>query len=244
VAILQQAWPKAIARSKAAVVIGKLFLNFHGIGKPHSGVTEAEHSFWLTTDKFTQWIKISDSIARKFALAIVPTFDDGNISDLEIAAPALANYGIRGLFFPCVGRAGQKHYLDTSDLTSLAQMGHEIGSHGVNHVRWTSLDPKALDWEIRHSKERLENILNTRIEAAAIPFGAYNRHVLSALQKAAFSRIYTSDPGITTGSSAILNRYSVRRDDAPEDLCQIIERFRSNQFKLISSFKTKIKSLR
>jgi len=227
-----------------ARMIGKLVLNFHGIGKPHEGVTEAEHSFWLTTDKFIQWIEISDSIARKFALAIVPTFDDGNISDLEIAAPALAKYGMRGLFFPCVGRTGQKHYLDNSDLLSLAQMGHEIGSHGVNHVPWTSLDPQVLDWEIRYSKERLENILNTSVEAVAIPFGAYNRHVLSALKKAAFSRIYTSDPGIVTGSNGKLNRYSVRRDDAPEDLCQIVEWFRSGQFKFVSGLKTMIKSLR
>ena len=225
-------------------MIEKLVLNFHGIGRPHAGVTEAEHSFWLTADKFIQWIQMSGSVAREFSLTILPTFDDGNASDLQIAAPALAKYNMRGLFFPCVGRIGQRNYLDKSDLHSLAGMGHEIGSHGVDHVPWTSLDPQTLDWEIRCSKECLEIILATNIEAVAIPFGAYNRHVLSALQKAAFSRIYTSDPGIATGSNGTFNRYSVRRDDAPEDLGQIVERFRSRQFKLTSSLKTMIKSLR
>ena len=223
---------------------GKLVLSFHGIGKPHVGVTKAEDSYWLTAEKFIQWIQTSDSVAKEFALSVIPTFDDGNISDLEIAAPALAKYNMQGLFFPCVGRAGQRHYLDKSDLRALVEMGHEVGSHGVNHVPWTSLDPKALDWEIHHAKEWLENVLSANIEAVAIPFGAYNRCVLSRLQNAAFIRIYTSDPGIATGSRITLNRYAVRRDDDPEKLREVVERFHSSQFKLLSSLKTTIKSLR
>jgi peptidoglycan/xylan/chitin deacetylase (PgdA/CDA1 family) len=226
------------------IVTGKLLLNFHGVGRPHTGVTEAEHHYWLAMDRFIDWIEISDSVAREFALTIVLTFDDGNISDLEIVAPLLAKYDVRGLFFPCVGRTCHKHYLDKSGLRTLAQMGHEIGSHGVNHVPWTSLDPKALHREIHDSKQCLENILDAKVDSVAIPFGAYNRRVLLALQNAAFSRIYTTDQGIVTGSPMIINRYSVRRDDDPEHLRKIIERLRSRQFRLISNLKTMIKSLR
>jgi peptidoglycan/xylan/chitin deacetylase (PgdA/CDA1 family) len=227
-----------------AIVTDTLLLNFHGIGRPHTEITEAERSFWLTTDKFISWIEISDSVASEFSLTIVPTFDDGNSSDLEIAAPALAKYSMRGLFFPCVGRIGQKHYLDKSDIRTLAQMGHEIGSHGVNHVPWTSLDPRALHREIHYSRQCLENILGVKVDSVAIPFGAYNRRVLSALQNGAFSRIYTTDQAIVTGSPMMINRYSVRRDDDPEDLRKMIKRLRSRQFRLISSLKTMIKSLR
>jgi peptidoglycan/xylan/chitin deacetylase (PgdA/CDA1 family) len=225
-------------------VTGKLLLNFHGVGRPHTGVTEAEYPFWLARNRFIDWIEISNSVAREFALAIVPTFDDGNISDLEIVAPSLAKYDMRGLFFPCVGRTGQKHYLDKSGLRTLAQAGHEIGTHGVNHVRWTSLDPSALHREIHYSRQCLESILDAKVDSVAIPFGAYNRRVLSALRNAAFSRIYTTDQGIVTGSPTIINRYSVRRDDDPEHLRKIIGRLGSLQFRLISNLKTMIKSLR
>jgi peptidoglycan/xylan/chitin deacetylase (PgdA/CDA1 family) len=226
------------------IVTDTLLLNFHGIGRPHKEITEAELSFWLTTEKFISWTENSNSASSEFALTIVPTFDDGNSSDLEIVAPALAKYGTRGLFFPCVGRIGRKHYLDKSDIRALAKMGHEIGTHGVNHVPWTSLDPKALHREINYSRQCLENILGVKVDSVAIPFGAYNRRVLSALQKAAFSRIYTTDKAIVRGSPMMINRYSIRRDDDPEDLGKIIKQLSSHKFRLISNVKTMIKSLR
>lgn len=222
----------------------KFLLNFHGVGTPHVAVTQAEHPFWLATDTFVRWIQNSSLMEREFSLRIVPTFDDGNVSDLDIVAPTLAKHNVHGLFFPCIGRIGQKQYLEDADILNLAQMGHEIGSHGVRHVPWTSLDAKALDWEIHHSKDYLENILNTKIESVAVPFGAYNRRVLSALKKAKYTRIYTTDRGFITGANALLNRYSVRQDDDPEHLRKIIKRLRTRPFKLLSGLKTAIKSLR
>ena len=118
----------------------QIVLKFHGIGNPHAQVPNDERPYWLDTDLFVRWIESLDLIARKYAITIVSTFDDGNSSDLEIAAPTLAKYGMLGLFFPCTGRIGQKYYLDASDIRILARMGHGIGSHGVDHVRWTSLD--------------------------------------------------------------------------------------------------------
>ena len=109
-------------------------------------------------------------------------------------------------------------------------------------LRWTTLDAEALYREAHHSKESLENILNTKVDSVAIPFGAYNRHVLRVLQSA-YDRIYTSDEGIVRGCPATLNRFKICAGDDPALLRETIERFRSRHFRLISNAKTVAKSL-
>ena len=221
----------------------KFLLNFHGVGAPHAEITEAEQPFWIATNTFAQWIQNSKFMEREFRISIVPSFDDGNISDLDIVAPVLAENNMPGLFFPCVGRIAQKQYLGDAQILTLARMGHEIGSHGVHHVPWTLLDAKALNWEIRYSKDYLENLLNTTIESVAVPFGAYNRRVLSTLRKAKYTRIYTTDRGLTDGAALLLNRYSVRKEDDPRHLRKILQRLNSRPFKVFSRLKTVIKSM-
>lgn len=220
-----------------------LLLEFHGIGKPHAQISEAEQPYWLETDDFVHWISCLDAIAKKLSITVIPTFDDGNRSDIEIVAPALAKYCILGLFFPCTGRIGLKQYLDETEIRALAQMGHEIGSHGIDHVQWTSLKAKALHREIHQSRRDLGNILNAKVDSVAIPFGAYNRAVLSAIRSAGFLRIYTSDQGIVRGRPTILRRYTVCESDDPTLLHKTIERYRSRQFKLISNAKSIAKSM-
>jgi hypothetical protein len=224
-------------------VTDKLLLKFHGIGKPHMQVPEDERPFWLDSDLFVRWIESLDAITREFAISIIPTFDDGNSSDLNIAAPTLAKHRMLGLFFPCTGRMGQRNYLDAQDVRALAQMGHGIGSHGVDHIPWTSLDSEALDREIRHSRRSLETILNAKVDSVAIPFGAYNRRVLSAVRSAAFSRIYTSDQGLVTGCPKIISRCTVLEGDDPALLPETIRRFRSGNHRLITNIKVTAKSL-
>jgi peptidoglycan/xylan/chitin deacetylase (PgdA/CDA1 family) len=233
-------------RPRVSAVTDKLLLKFHGLGKPHSQVPEDERPYWIESELFHRLIESLDSIAKEFEIAIVPSFDDGNSSDLEIAAPVLAKYGMPGLFFPCTGRIGQKRYLDASDIRFLAQMGYGIGSHGVDHVRWTSLDGEALHREVHHSKQKLESILDAKVDSVAIPFGAYNRRVLSAVQSAAYSKIYTSDQGIVTGCSAILHRCSICEgdNDNPALLRKAIKRLRSPYFRLLTNAKIAVKSLR
>lgn len=86
-------------------------------------------------------------------------------------------------------------YLSEEDIRRLFKMGFEIGSHGIDHVDWTHLDRDARDVEITGSKRVLEDILATKIQAVAIPFGSYNRSVLAALKVAGYTKAYTCDPG-------------------------------------------------
>lgn len=60
------------------------------------------------------------------------TFDDGNANQLA-AASLLTEHGMHGTFYVVSGYVGASGYLTRADLQSLAQDGHEIGGHTVNH---------------------------------------------------------------------------------------------------------------
>ena len=50
--------------------------------------------------QFNAFVISAVAQARALGVSIIATFDDGNQSDRDIAAPALASQGIPGVFFP------------------------------------------------------------------------------------------------------------------------------------------------
>lgn len=196
-----------------------IVLNFHGLGTPHADVPEDERPYWLPFNEFAAlldriWTKHDP---RSFAF----TFDDGNASDLE-AARMLRARGATGSFFALGGRLGMEHYLSADDLKELAAMGMVVGLHGHDHVDWRRCDDAALDREIGDARETLAAALGAPITEAAIPFGRYDRRVISALRKAGFSRIHTSDGGTAKARARVWNRNTLRADMSDQVLSEIL----------------------
>jgi peptidoglycan/xylan/chitin deacetylase (PgdA/CDA1 family) len=171
------------------------------------------------------------------------TFDDGNRSDLEIAAPILAKYGVMGAFFPCSGRLTRDGYLTADDIRNLFSLGFEIGSHGVDHVPWTKQDAAALHRELVGSKAEFEQILGASIHAAAIPFGAYNRRVLAALKAAGYAKVYNSDRGFGYPGKWITRRWTYNSSEI-FDLEYFVAKSSSVSERILVEAKGMIKSLR
>ena len=68
-------------------------LTFHGIGAPPSSLDPFEQEFWVERESFH--FVIEEALKRD---DIQITFDDGNVSDYEIAFPALSEKKIPGEF--------------------------------------------------------------------------------------------------------------------------------------------------
>ena len=117
-----------------------LFVIFHGIGDPPGRIPADERPYWMPENRFRAFIRDANRAADEAGIQIVPTFDDGNRSDVDLAAPVLLDSQLPGLFFPCTGRIGQKGYLTEADLRTLDGQAFEIGSHGVDHVPWRKLE--------------------------------------------------------------------------------------------------------
>jgi peptidoglycan/xylan/chitin deacetylase (PgdA/CDA1 family) len=220
-----------------------LFLTFHGIGLPPNHIATEERKYWIPETLFREVILSSREAASFDDFRVVPTFDDGNRSDIDIAAPILADYGLHGIFFPCSGRVGRQGYLTADEIRALSAAGFEIGSHGVNHVAWKGLDTDALANELNQSKLALEEVLGREVVSAALPFGAYDAATLRAVRKCGYRIIYSSDPGMSGEGAQFRRRWSFRNDRV-FDIRGMAHRSRSPGYRIAWEASRIIKSLR
>jgi peptidoglycan/xylan/chitin deacetylase (PgdA/CDA1 family) len=189
--------------------MNRLNITFHGIGEVPETVSGGEAAVWVDPDDFHAAL---DRLAPHERVRI--TFDDGNRSDVELALPALKDRGLVGRFFVVVDRIGETGYLDADDLRELAREGMTIGSHGVAHRPWRTVDDAALSDEVMRSRQVLESIVGRPVVEAACPFGSYDRRVLRAVRRAGYCRVYTSDGGWTHDAFWLQARNTLRAGTA------------------------------
>lgn len=189
----------------------QVIVNFHGIGTPPSAVPADEKPFWLPADRF---LSILDRIVelRADGRRIRVTFDDGNRSDVDVAAPALAERDLSADFFVLAGRLGSDGYVTDSDIRLLVGMGMGLGLHGRDHVDWRRLDAADLHAETVTARATLEHLIGEPVTMVSVPFGAYDRFVIQHLRKQDFAEIHTSDGGTAGVGSRVLARTSFRSD--------------------------------
>lgn len=103
------------------------------------------------------------------------TFDDVAKSAVTTGSEILESHGVRGSFYPTVALAGRtvegvRHY-DVEDLTRLAAAGHEIGCHGVDHLRLTHLDDAAVARQFDRAGYASLGVQPDWLQTLAYPYG-------------------------------------------------------------------------
>jgi peptidoglycan/xylan/chitin deacetylase (PgdA/CDA1 family) len=197
-------------------------LNFHGIGRPARPLELGEERFWISPDAFRSVLDAVVAANHSGDVKIAITFDDGNISDREIAAPALAERGLRATYFPLAGRLGEPYALSPADLRALRAEGHAIGSHGFDHRDWCKLDRDGTRREFRSARDAIAAAAAGPVEAIAVPFGRYSRRVLQALRSEGYASAHTSDGGCYRGTPWIRPRTCIRHGMDPEGLASLL----------------------
>lgn len=185
-------------------------VNFHGVGTPGREIEPGEAPYWISEDQFKWMLDLIAPVSSELNIAI--TFDDGNVSDLTVGLPELAQRGMIAEFFILTGRLGSAGSLDVDGVKHLLDAGMTIGSHGVDHLDLASLSPEALDNELRYSKRALDAICGYPITSLSAPFGRYDAKVLRAAKNAGYECIYSSDGGPMKPASFLRSRTSVRND--------------------------------
>jgi peptidoglycan/xylan/chitin deacetylase (PgdA/CDA1 family) len=181
----------------------------------------------MDTSLFERHTELIAQLRRAQQPALWPelTFDDGHISNIELAAPILQSHNLTALFFITVGWTGTKPgYMGWPELRSLHQAGHSIGAHGWTHKLLTHCSEQELPAELRAARLALEDKLGVSITTMSLPGGRYNRRVLTACAEAGYTRVFTSQPkaeapplGITVG------RLNVLGDMQPEWMAKLFE---------------------
>ena len=98
------------------------------------------------------------------------TFDDGSEDHLWVGR-ALAGRGLHGVFFLVAGLIGEPGFLTWDQARELVALGHEVGSHSVDHLPVRSLSRDEILHQVRASKQQLEDELQVPVRYFAPPYG-------------------------------------------------------------------------
>jgi peptidoglycan/xylan/chitin deacetylase (PgdA/CDA1 family) len=137
---------------------------------------------------------------------VVITFDDGYENAYLNAFPILQKYGFTAFIFIITGFVGKpnswdfnfgrkrKRHLSWKQIKEMSEFGFGFGSHTVNHPDLTKIDPNWVEYELKKSKEALEDKLGKEVIFLSYPFGRYNRFVQEEAQRLGYKRAYTLVP--------------------------------------------------
>jgi peptidoglycan/xylan/chitin deacetylase (PgdA/CDA1 family) len=81
----------------------------------------------------------------------------------------------------------RRDLMTADDVLELAVEGHEIGSHGVSHVRLAGLAPDRLDREVRNSRNQIARVVGSEPSSFCYPCGSVDDKAVRVVGRAGYS---------------------------------------------------------
>jgi len=158
---------------------------------------------------------------------VVVTFDDGHVSNFDIAMPLLMERGLNAYLFVTSDFVGQrKHFCSAEQLANMAQNGIEIGSHGSTHRFFDDLSDEEAERELRQSMEQLSDQCGQRVESISYPGGRYSQRTLEISRESGYVQLFGSTIGVLRqrdmSAKAPLKRVAIRRSTSLDEFDRII----------------------
>jgi peptidoglycan/xylan/chitin deacetylase (PgdA/CDA1 family) len=130
---------------------------------------------------------------------IVFSFDDGYLSQYDVALPALRRHHWPGVLNLVV------EHVESGDLRPwqvrrLIAAGWEIDSHTISHPDLTTLDPVRLREEVAGSRARLRRMFGQPVRFFCYPSGRYDPRVVAAVKAAGYLGATTTIDGLGSRS--------------------------------------------
>jgi peptidoglycan/xylan/chitin deacetylase (PgdA/CDA1 family) len=225
----------ALARRASAPRYGLRILMYHAVGSPvrddRLGIFSiSPHDFRAHVDLLASMpevrtVPLEPLELPQNSLKVAVTFDDGYQDNLDTAAPLLVERGIPFSVFVTTDFVKERvqGFLTLPTLKALANFpGATIGAHGRSHRSLLECNDADLMEELTSSKSYLEDITGRPVSTLAYPYGATNRRVRDAAERAGYtlglsSRFDINRPG---RDRLMLNRCNVLRGDSPRILRQ------------------------
>ncbi|UCB53335.1 MAG: polysaccharide deacetylase family protein [Candidatus Zixiibacteriota bacterium] len=134
--------------------------------------------------------------------SIALTFDDACQGVYQTAFPMLQRFEFTACVFVVTGYVGKptewdygwgkskRRHLSWAQIREMADAGFEIGSHTVNHPDLTRIPRRFVEYELRVSKEMLEDKLGQQVDSLSYPFGRFNRYVEQEAERLGYRGAY------------------------------------------------------
>lgn len=179
---------------------------------------------WLAAEGY-RTVRLRDVSAAMPARPVVITFDDGDISNFDVALPALARRGMVAEFFITTDFIGHEGSLTDENVRALAAAGMGIQSHGSTHRYLADLSAADMETELLYSKRRLEALVGAPVCALALPGGRGGERERSAAQRAGYQYVLNSVPGCNAHwrQGAYLQRLAITRQLPVREFAQMVQ---------------------
>jgi peptidoglycan/xylan/chitin deacetylase (PgdA/CDA1 family) len=163
----------------------------------------ADYSYVVSSERFEQSCKLFVQLSSAESHGLRPelTFDDGHISNYELALPILEQHELKATFFITAAWTGRRAgYMDWKELRALDADGQRIGAHGMTHKLLTHCSSKELDQELRQARLRLEDGVGRSVTTMSLPGGRSNAAVLNSCWESGYEEVFTSAPRAESAS--------------------------------------------
>jgi peptidoglycan/xylan/chitin deacetylase (PgdA/CDA1 family) len=177
---------------------------------------KSNYIYAVTSRQLDEQLKLVAERNRRGAEVTELTFDDGHISNFEVARPLVERHALKAVFFVTVCRVGtHPQTMSWGQLRTLTDAGHSVQSHGWSHKFLIHCSPTELRDELSRSKAELEDRTGMPVDSISVPGGRWNARVLRAAADAGYRRVYTSEFWRETAvrqGVLVTGRFMVRSD--------------------------------
>lgn len=158
---------------------------------------------------------------------VVITFDDGHISNLEIALPILQEFGMSAYFFVTTDFIESREFFcRPHQLKEFTDAGMVVGSHGVSHRFLADLSVDESKRELSLSKERLQSWLDSEVLSISYPGGRYTSSTMDLAREIGYRQIFDSTFSTVSATDLSKNdplaRVAIRRSTSSSDFQRMI----------------------
>lgn len=197
---------------------GVLVLMFHRL-REH----DLKCSFDLPMRLFRDYLNvIAEGQQAICSKQVILTFDDGHISDIELALPELMHHKLEATFFIVPSLVGTEGYMTWDNILTLKRCGMTIGSHTWSHKNLALTDRQTLLRELIQSKIEIQDMIGGPVDLLALPGGFAPRAMTRYAKDVGYSHVFTSRPGIWNATSYFVPRMCVRPTLAPDQLSELM----------------------
>lgn len=155
-------------------------------------------------------VSARDWLAGSRQPAALLSFDDGHISNFEMAFPLLKARGAGADFFINSASVGREGFCSWQQLREMADAGMSIQSHSHEHRYLTSFDTATLRKQLIRSRQMIQDAIGQPVTLLAPPGGRMPANLAEVARECGYQHILSSRPGqVKSSAAAVLPRMAV-----------------------------------